>query len=743
MKNNQITLTAALTFLLAISILPQELGRLRGIVTDSTSGESLAFCNVFIRDLNTGASTNERGLYLINSIPANKEYTITVSYVGYKTHEFSVFIKAGELTKADIKLVPLSIELQTVEKVGNKVIEKNSTDLGLERISIKQLEILPKGVETDVMRSLQYLPGVRSTGDVSARYYVRGGTSDQNLVLLNGVTIYNPFHSLGLFSVIEPDMINSVEFFKGGFASEYGGRISSVLNIISKDGNKNRFGFKGSSSLLTAKGLLEGPIPNGSFLLSGRKSHSNNVLKKFLNDQIIPIDFYDMSFKLNYSSKDFMGNAKFSIFGFLSGDDLVYDDPNRESFNWKNDIISFEWLQIYDAPIFSRLGVSLSKFEGNIDPRGSTLKPRKNELSDFTISFDINVFFENKDELAAGVKVKTIDSKLFLENQLGVSSDINKFAGNITLYGKYKFLQYEDFGADIGTRIIVTGFNKSNGITTEPRLSFTYRILPTLALKTSWGIYLQELTTVSDENEIISVFEPWIIIPNYLEPSRSINYGAGLEWIITTELSAEAEAYYKTVSNLPIVNEEKYFSYDPDLIAGRGESFGYELMIKYSKDPFNITSSYALSWAYKKIDNYLYYPKYDSRHASNFSLEFNFGSGWIGSAVWSFSSGLPFTELAGYYDKYYLNNGQGSGINNGNYIPYALLGDRNLGRLPEYHRLDLGITKRMRLLFSNIEMSLNLINAYDRKNIFYFERDTGKQINMLPLLLTGTFKVEL
>lgn len=743
MKNIRLILLAVITFLSVSNLLSQDLGRLRGIITDSTSGEALAFCNVFIRDLNTGASTNEHGLYLINSIPADREYSVTVSYVGYKTLEFSVHIKKGVLTQRDVQLVPLSIELQTVEKVGNRIIEKNSTDLGLERISIKQLEILPKGVETDVMRSLQYLPGVRSTGDVSARYYVRGGTSDQNLVLLNGVTIYNPFHSLGLFSVIEPDIINSVEFYKGGFTSEYGGRISSVLNIISKDGNKNKFGFKGSTSLLTAKGVIEGPIPNGSFLISGRKSHSNDVLKKFLNDQIVPIDFYDMSFKLNYSSKDFFGNAKFSLFGFLSGDDLSYDDPGRESFDWKNNLIGFEWLQIYDVPIFSRLGVSLSQFEGNIVPNGSTLKPRRNELKDFSVSFDINVFFENKDEISAGFKVKTIDSKLYLENQLGVSSDINKFAGSISLYGKYKFLQFENFGADVGTRLNVTGFNKNQGITLEPRTSFTYRILPTLALKTSWGIYLQELTTVSDENEIISVFEPWIIIPNYLEPSRSINYGAGLEWIISSEFTAEFETYLKTVSNLPVINEEKYFSFDPDLIPGKGESYGYEIMLKYFKDPFNITSSYALSWAYKEINNYLYYPKYDARHTANLSLEYNFGDGWFGSAVWFFSSGLPFTEILGYYDKFYLNSTLNYFPGNGNYIPYALLGDRNLGRLPEYHRLDLGITKRLTLFLSNLEFSLNLINAYDRKNIFYFERDTGERINMLPLLLTGTIKVEI
>lgn len=731
------------TFLAAENTFPQNFGKLRGIVSDSTSGEALAFCNVFIKDLNVGASTNDRGLYLINNVPAGNSVTLTVSYVGFKTKEIVVFIEANKVNQADIELIPLSIELQTIEKIGEKVIEKNTTDLGLERISIRQLEVMPKGVETDVMRSLQYLPGVRSTGDVSARYYVRGGTSDQNLVLLNGVTVYNPFHSLGLFSVIDPDMINSVEFYKGGFAAEYGGRLSSVLNIISKDGNKNRFSGKASSSFLTAKGLVEGPIPNGSFIITGRKSHSNDILKKFLNDQIVPIDFHDFSFKLTYSNDDLLSNAKFVLFGFSSADDLNYDDPNRESFKWDSDIVGFEWLQIYDVPVFSRLGVSLSKFSGAIEPNESSLKPRKNELSDLTISFDAEIIFDSKDELVTGIKIKTVDSKLFLQNQLGVNSDIDRFAGNISVYTKYKFLRNENLGIDFGSRLNLTGLNSNTEIVFEPRINTIYRLHPTLALKSSWGIYLQEVTTVSDEDEIISVFEPWIIIPNYLNASRSINYAGGIEWNITDVLTAEIEGYYKIVQNLPIINNKKFLPSDPDLLSGSSESYGGEILLKYSKDPINLTSSYALSWAYKELDDYLYYPKYDSRHTANFTVEFNLGSGWVSSMIWSFSSGLPFTQMVGFYDKFYLDNPFNNLFNIGNFSPYILLGDRNIGKLPEYHRLDLGITKKTKIYFTNLELSLNLINVYDRKNIFYFERDTGKRVNMLPFLLSGTIKVDL
>lgn len=736
-----------LLFVLSIIItgptIAQQPGNLRGFVTDSTNGEALVFCNVFLKEINVGASTNERGLYLIKSIPSGKEFEVTVSYVGYRTKTIKVFVEPSIVTQLDVKLQPLSVELQTIEKVGEKTIRENTTDISLERISVKEIEILPKGVETDIFRTLQYIPGVSTTGDVTAKFYVRGGSGDQNQILLNGVEIYNPFHSLGLFSVIDPDMINSIEFYKGGFTSEYSGRVSSVMDVVSKDGNKNRIGFKGGLSFLTAKALLEGPIPNGSFMITGRMSYNNDVLKKFFNEETVPVDFYDLSFKLNYSSEDIFENAKFSVFGFLSDDDVDYQDPLREQFKWKNNVFGFEWLQIYDVPLFSRLGISLSSFEGEVIPNLSSLKPRFNKVKDFTISFDMNVVYENRDEIGLGLKLKTIDSKFTQINYVGVKSDIEKFAGNLSLYGKYKFLRWKNFGLDAGTRFNVTGLSSNGGGVFEPRISLTYRFLPFAGFKAAWGIYQQEMLTVSDESEIISIFDPWIITPDYLNPATAVHYIAGFEFDVFRGIQFSAEGYYKIVHYLPVVNDKKFTVYDPDLLSGSGESYGYEFTFNYSVDPLNITTSYALSWAYKEVDNWLYYPKYDARHAANIIVELNIGSGWIASSVWNFNSGYPFTEIIGYYDKYFLNNIYANGQASGGYQPYSFPGDKNTGRLPAYHRLDLSLLKRLSLYTVNIELGLSAINVYDRENIFYFNSDTGEIVNMLPFLLTGTFKVEL
>lgn len=747
MKLKIIFINLVIIFLIAHSINGQNIGTIRGIITDSTNGEALAYGNVLVKELGKGASTDTRGYFLLPSIPAGNTYTLVATYVGYNAKELKVSVTPGKITHVDILLSPSALQLQTVEKIGYRIAEENATDIGLQRISVKNLDMLPKGVETDVFRSLQYIPGVRSTGDVSARYYVRGGSSNQNLVLLEGVPIYNPFHALGMFSAIDPELINNIEFHKGGFSAEYGGRISSVLNLITKDGNKNQFSGKASFSQLTGKALVEGPIPYGSFILTGRKSYSSEVLKKFLNDQNAPVEFYDVSFKLNYSNPEFMPISKFTVTGFLSNDKLDNDSPTQEDFEWSNNLFGFKWFQaVDDSPLFLDIGVSLSNFTGKVSPNESQSKEKNNELSDVSVDMNFTYVFDSKDELGLGLKIKEIRTDLFLENNFGAKSDIGSSGTIFSLFAKYKFLSTENFGVDIGTRINPIHLTKSatGNHFLEPRLSVTYRPFPALAIKAAVGKYIQELTTLSDETEIISLFEPWIITPDYLEPAVSNHYMAGLEFNFTENISFETEAYYKIAHNIPTLNDKKFYSADPDLVAGSQESYGFEFLFRFYQEPVNFTASYALSYAYKKVEDWLYYPRYDSRNALNLSLECNIGSGWQASVVWLYNSGLPFTQSIGYYDKFYFDELYSSkDYIYESYKPYALLRDINLGRMPDYHRLDINLSKKFDLSFISFSLDFSIINVYDRKNIFYFKRDTGERVNMLPFLPTATVKVEI
>jgi hypothetical protein len=730
-------------FSFTVNLVAQPNGKLRGIITDKSTGESLSFANIYIKELGVGTATDKHGYYLISSIPANKEYTVMVSYIGYIAKSLKVIIKPNKITKLDVELSLGDNKLQTIEKIGKKIVEKNETDIGLERISIRNVQALPKGVEADVFRSLQYMPGVNFTGDVSAKYYVRGSDNNQNLILLNGAAIYNPFHALGLFSVIDPDMIKDIKFYKGGFTSEYGGRISSVMDLITVDGNRNRFSGQATASLLTAKTKIEGPIPNGSFSITARKSYNTDILKNFLNDRTIPFDFYDASAKLNYSNQNFIPGGKFVLHYFLSSDKINNKNSLKEDFEWENNVFGFSWFQVFSVPLFSELNISVSKFKGSVIPNFSNAAAEDNQLTDITFNYKFNYVYDNKDEIAAGLQVTAIKDKLLLERNTGTFSSINNRGTNFSFFAKYKFLRYEKFGLDVGTRYNFVGISQNGGNYLEPRISFTYRPFVFLSIKGAWGMYQQEVTTIADENEVISLFEPYIIVPHYLQTPKATHYSLGAKIYFTDYWEFNSEIYYKDLTNITALNENKKFSSEPDLVSATGESYGLELSSVLVYKPFRFLSSYTLSYAYKEVNNWVYYPRYDSRNFVNFTLEADLGKGWKTSLTWIYKTGLPFTKTTGFYQKLLLSDFRGDWDIYSNYIPFSILGDKNLGRLPNYHRMDINLSKELEIGFMKFSIDASIINLYNRKNIFYFDRSSGEQINMLPFLPTLSVKVKL
>ncbi len=722
----------------------QDFGRLRGFVSDSTSGEVLPYSNAFIEDLYMGASTDIRGQFMISRIPAGRSYEVLISYIGYQSKTIEVTIEKDKITEIYVKLAPSTFQLTDIEKVGERTTKQNATDVGLEQIDVRKLELLPKSVEADIFRSLQMLPGVQSMGDVSGKYYVRGGASDQNLIMLNGITIYNPYHGMGMFSVIEPDMINSLDFYKGGFNAAFGTRLSSVLNIHTKDGNRNRFSGKASLSYLSGKLLVEGPIPGGAFMLTGRKNIKSDILKKFLDGNEAPVEFYDYSYKIDYSNPELLKNGKFLIFGFNSHDELLNDDAESEDFKWTNNLFGFQWYQFYDMPLYTQVTIASSKFDGEVIPNLSGSLQKKNELSDFSINFDLTYISDNSNEMGFGLQFKLLETRLLLQNGDDVKTALENKGGNFTLYGKYKFMQWKDFGADLGVRFNVTGISKNGGsLFPEPRVNMTYIVAPGVKLKGAWGIYQQEVATLTDERDVISLFEPYVIVPDYLEPSTSTHYIFGTELDFSENLILEIEGFYKTFENLAELNENKVYSWDNDFVTASGESYGGELISTYNNPLFSFTASYALSWTFKTQDDFTYHPGYDSRHALNLILDFNLGAGWHAGAVWFYNSGRPFTRQVGYYDKLYPSAENNIWFANSNFLPFLILEEINQGRLPDYHRMDVSVSKKFELSFMRVYVDFSIINVYDRKNLFYFDRETGERINMLPFLPTATVKIEI
>ncbi len=357
---------------------------------------------------------------------------------------------------------------------------------------------------------------------------------------------------------------------------------------------------------------------------------------------------------------------------------------------------------------------------------------------------DFTYMFESKDEIGTGFHIKQVKTDLFLENDKGIQTNLGTSGANIIFYTKYKFLQLDWLGLDVGTRFNLATLSKNeNSETIEPRVNFTLNIIPQLSLKGAWGIYQQELATLSDENDIINIFEPWIIAPDYIGPSKSTHYVLGLEATPFNVLTLSLEGYYKISKNLPYLNDQKIFRSDPDFLPGKGESYGFESMLKISSYPINFSAAYTLAYAYKELNGLRYYPRYDIRHTVNLSLEVAFGGGWSASSVWLYNSGLPFTQFRGYYDKYYFQDIFAPWDEFDPRIPYGIIGIQNLSRLPTYHRLDFTLSKSIKLDPVDIDVDISLINVYNRKNIFYFKRETGERVNMLPFLPTATIKVQI
>ena len=715
-------------------------GIVRGLVTNEETGASIPHVNVVIKGTSLGASTTATGYFIIPWIPVG-DHTITISHVAFSTRELTIRIKPNEIAEVAIQLTPRIIESEQLEVTARIPARPNEADLGLKKLSVEEIKMVPQLAEPDVFRVLQLLPGVSATSDVSVRYYVRGGGSDQNLVLLNGATIYNPFHTLGIFSVIDPEIVSALEFYKGGFPPAYGDRLSSVLHIVTKEGNMYRYGGVAQAGLLSGKIALEGPVPSGSMIVTGRKGWYAKVLKQQLPASQAPFDFYDFFGQLSLHNEAVDKDSRFTVFGFLTNDKVRNDDPLQADFTVGNTIVGATWRKVWPSPLYSVAGASYSGLRAQVDPKLGSAAPRSSAVDDITVDWDFTYLYGSRDELAFGAHLKMLDMALNVRNASGYQYSFGQSGTDFSLYGEYKLYRWESFGATVGLRVKFASFTVRGPVLAEPRISLTYRPNPVMAIKGSFGYYSQELVTLTDENELISVFEPWLVMPEYLNSSMALHAAAGITTYLTEQATLELEGYYKSTDDLIDVNTQKYGPRDRDFVNVQGMSYGMEGLLAYEPGWLLVRASYALSWAHKIKGAKEYYPRYDTRHAASLFTGIRLQGGWTFSATWVFRSGMPFTPISGYYQRL------GFSQNGPTYDPAAFQavidwGERNSGRLPTYHRLDLGVSKRIEVDPLIITIEGSVVNVYDRDNLFYYDRDTGKRTNMLPFLPSASVKVE-
>lgn len=726
---------------LSVSTHAQGTGSIRGFVSDSTSGEPLIFTTVAVGGIGRGASTDIKGYFYIAGVPEGT-HVLNVSMVGYRRRSISLSVREGEITHLRVRLLPGKIEMEELTVVRDRAGRPTDREVGLQQITAREITLAPVNTEADMFRVVQMSPGVTTTGDVTARYYVRGGGGDQNMLLVDGVTIYSPFHALGVLSVVDPDVVSGLEFHKGGFGPELGGRLSSILNVQTRDGNRNRFGATAQASLLTGKVSVEGPIPDGSFLIAGRKSISPKTLERFLRSSGAPFDFFDLSFKVNYANAAFDENGTLSAHGFLSADYVRNDDPFKEDYAVRNTALGLEWHKVWPSPLHSTLRVAYSGFDAEVLPNASAAVPRSNTVRDITLSSEAGYMYSSRDELQFGVETKFLSTRYGMENLLRMKRSFDERAWDLTMYVNYHFLRWESFGLDIGMRIRPQQLARFGPVIFEPRVRASYAPLPVFVVHAAAGWYSQEVTTLMNETDVISIFEPWIIVPDYLRASDAAHLVAGVLYDLSDRISLDVEAYYKPMFNLIEVNEKKFTATAPDYINVTGASSGVECSLKWLADDVLVQASYTLSNARLTIGGVSYTPRYDVRHVLNLNAGWEPGDGWILSAFWSLRSGLPFTPIIGFYDRVVLTPEAPNDVLSPQQ-PVTAWGERNSQRLPVYHRLDLSCSKRFTVDPVRFTIGLSVTNAYDRRNIFYLDRNTGEQIYMLRFAPSVTVKAEL
>ena len=732
----------ALTSLLTLSTFAQALD-IRGVVSDSASGELIPYANIIILNTSRGAATNAHGFYLIPSVPPGS-YEIAASSVGYRPQVKPVVVTGTAAITVNFRLSQQPVEMHEVVTTGKAKTELLQVYPSAHVLEKAEMQMVPVTGQPDVFRSIQILPGIISTSDVNSQFYVRGGASDQNLILLDGMKIYNPFHAFGLFSIFDPDILKSAEVFTGGFPADYGGRLSSVINILSRDGNASSYAGHANLNFLSSKLQLEGPISqNLQLIATGRKSVFSETFKRFLN-QTVPLSFYDALVKATFKRPD--SQDKYSLQVFLSRDDLKSSDPDEPDYSWKSTSAAFQVNSLIQDRLFVNMVLSGSKFDQLRDPKASeTISPSSTTVKEFTVRANATYYTDSKDLYFFGFEISFPTVEYKLVTRFGEQKTLTSTNPEIGSWARY-LMQIGVLRADIGVRTEIASLlrGRSAKSALQPRLSLSLDLDGNWKWKATYGRFSQEIITVTNEDDVIPIFTPWIGVPDNLEAEQADHYVIGIDGNPMPNLSTTFNGYYKHYSSLVTYNRDKVDASEPDYINSTAGAYGAEALLRFSSNLVDLYAAYTLSWV--KIDQhgFVYPPRYDRRHAANLLGSLHWITNLDVTLRWEFGSGLPFTQSLGFYDKLTLGDLYPNPFLTETGSPYTLYGPKNAARLPTYHRLDLNLSYRLDIFRSiRTAVGLNIINVYDRKNVFYFERKTGRRINMLGFFPSLNLTLEL
>jgi hypothetical protein len=746
-------LIVAMGFMATVSA---QTGTIRGFVYDNDNGEPVPFVNVIVKNTdNIGAPTDINGFFSISDVPVG-ERVLTLTYIGYDTLIFPVTVEAGKIVNVKMIMKQSGIDLDVVTISSKTTSKLEEVQISTTTITPLQIKRLPSvGGEPDLAQYLQVLPGVIFTGDQGGQLYIRGGSPIQNKVLLDGMVIYNPFHSIGLFSVFETDIIRSVDVYTGGFSAEYGDRISAVVDITTKDGNKNETQGEVSMSPFLARILLEGPLKKSkdnsssiTYIVTAKHSYldkSSKILYPYVNSQEgilgnngIPYTFTDVYGKLSLNSES--GN-KLNVFGFNYRDSVNYS--NVTTYNWKsfgggtNFVIVPSESNMLIEGVFAYSNYNMVQNEADEKPRNSFVGGFNGGV-DFT-------YFRPQGEVQYGVEVIGFETNYEFFNRLGVKYEQQQFTTELGTYVKFRRSFNKKLVIEPSVRIQY--YASLSEFSPEPRIGLKYNITERVRIKFAGGLYSQNLISTKSDRDVVNLFTGFLSGPDddlytidgeeaKSKLQRSTHAIAGIEFDPTDYIEVNVEPYIKYFNQLIEINRNKTTLRDPDFATETGQAYGIDFSLKYERKAVYIWMAYSLGFIERNDGEQVYPPHYDRRHNMNLVATYSVKKLWEFSARWNLGSGFPFTQTAGFYESVDFLDGISTDYTSTN----GTLGiiydeDLNGGRLPYYHRLDLAVKRSIYFVNKNkIEINAGVTNVYNRENIFYFDRVRYERINQLPIL---------
>ena len=767
-------------FSIGVSYIYAQNASLKGTVKDS-NGEPITGATVYLPELKQGTYTNDQGIYSFSKLPEGL-ISIRFTYLGYDTVNQTVELKNNKTIVLNVNLRESAMELETIEIVDEKLnqMEPNKVTTGLIKISTKEINMVPTLGTPDLAQYLQVVPGVVFTGDQGGQLYIRGGTPIQNLTYLDGAIIYQPFHSIGLFSVFDTDILRNVNVYSAGFSAEYGGRVSSVIDIETRNGNFNKISAKFHTNPFTSGALLEGPLfksngqPVASFLLSSRVLHIDKTSKSlyhYINDTVgLPFNFWDTYGKVTFGA----GANSLNLFGFYQTDNVNYGFPSN--YRWKTFgggtqfrfLPSNSLMNLSGNLAFSNYRNTLQAVTENFD--------RYSQIAGFNGSFNFGYIFNSVDEFNYGIQLLGFRTDFVFTNSLGLITSQQNNNTEAAGYLKYKKVFRKKMELPNGEVTYISRwvlepsfrlhyYNDHSYISAEPRFKAKLN-LHQFSINIATGLYSQNLVAATSDKDIVVLFQGFLSAPEAAANQQfkhnlqtGYHYLTGLEYQIADHFTAILEGWYKGFQQVTNINRDKMFPAEPNFITEKGWAYGTDFVLKYQTKKIYAYATY--SWAKVQRDDFkkIYYPVFDRRHTANLVLDYKLGeftqnsidgktiksikfkeSKWEFSLRWTLGSGFPFTQTQAMFEKlnFYSNGSQSNYLQQNGTLTFLLSDDYNGARLPYYHRLDISLKRRFS--FNDkvlLEVNANAINAYNRQNIFYFDRIRYTRVDQLPIVPTA------